>query len=179
MNLKPPSGGFCLVSRLSLGSGIVLPVSDVYRLAASILLLRPLGEGKYELLLLHKPRKKDAWQLPQGGVEAGESMEDAAVRELKEEASIEGVTLLGASRECYQYDFPQSFRRFRPDNVCGQKIGYVFALTDKDAKVKVDAKEVDKHVWVGLSELPRYIKRDEYLALTQRLYQEALRHIRA
>ncbi len=154
-------------------------MTDIYRLAASILLLRPVQGGKYQLLLLHKPRKKDAWQLPQGGVEAGESMEDAAVRELKEEAGVDVDRILGASREVYKYDFPPSFRRFRPDNVCGQKIGYVFALAHADAKVQVDAKEVDKHVWIDVSQLPQYIKRGEYLSLSQRLYDEALRYLSA
>ena len=53
---------------------------DVYRSAASILVLKPVDvclpggkcETVYQILLLHKPRKKDAWQLPQGGVEGGE-----------------------------------------------------------------------------------------------------------
>src|SRR5437016_1222367 len=103
-------------------------MSDVYRQAASILVLKPVeacipgGECTtiYQILLLHKPRKKDSWQLPQGGIEAGESVSDAALRELKEEASLEGCRILGTSERVYQYDFPASFRRFRPDNIRGQ-----------------------------------------------------------
>ncbi|NOS68279.1 MAG: NUDIX domain-containing protein, partial [Candidatus Peribacteraceae bacterium] len=92
----------------------------------------------YQILLLHKPRKKDAWQLPQGGVEGDENVTEAALRELKEEAGLDGCRVLGVSERVYQYDFPESFRRFRPDNVKGQRIEYVFALAPKDAIVTVD-----------------------------------------
>ena len=103
---------------------------DHYRPAASVLVLRPSGgQGmQYEILLLHKPRKNDAWQLPQGGVEEGESVTQAAIRELQEEAGLTECRLIGVSPRVYQYDFPASFRRFRPDDVCGQRIQYVFAL---------------------------------------------------
>jgi putative (di)nucleoside polyphosphate hydrolase len=148
-------------------------MSDIYRKAASLVVLRSAGEG-YQLLLLHKPRKKDAWQLPQGGVEGEESTEQAALRELKEEAGIEGVMVLGKSPDVYQYDFPQSFRRFRPDNVCGQRIEYIFTLAPEDAVVRVDGKEIDDHVWISLSELSRFVKRKEYLELTEKLYKEAV-----
>ncbi|MBI2117274.1 NUDIX domain-containing protein [Candidatus Peregrinibacteria bacterium] len=153
---------------------------EVYRQAASVLLLRPSavcsseGRGKhYEVLLLHKPRKRDAWQLPQGGVEEGEDIEKAALRELQEEAGIAQVTVVGRSREVYQYDFPASYRRFRPDHVRGQRIAYVFAVAMGDVPVTVDQQEIDGFVWVSLEQLPHYIRRRAYEDLVRRLVQEA------
>ena len=154
---------------------------EVYRQAASVVLLRssavcsPKGCGKhYEVLLLHKPRKRDAWQLPQGGVEEGEDAETAALRELEEEAGISGVVVLGKSREVYQYDFPTSYRRFRPDNVRGQCISYVFAVARGDVQVTVDRKEIDGFVWVSSEHLSQYISRQAYEDLVRRLLQEAV-----
>ncbi len=151
-------------------------MEDVYRRAASILVLRPVERG-YHILLLHKPRKRDAWQLPQGGVEDGESVTEAALRELNEEASLTGCRVLGVSERVYQYDFPASFRRFRPDNVKGQRIEYVFALAPHDATVTVDGKEVDNHAWIELSQLPQYVKRSEYVEIVTGLYDEALQQL--
>ena len=148
-------------------------MADVYRHAASVLLFRHADEG-VEVLLLHKPRKKDSWQLPQGGCEAGETSKEAALRELQEEAGLTGVTYLGESKEVYQYDFPQTFRRFRPDNVCGQRIEFVFALAKEGDDVKVDQKEIDQAVWVKPEQIKQYIKRREYLQLVQRLLPEGL-----
>ena len=147
-------------------------MSDVYRQAASVLVLKPV-EGGHQMLLLHKPRKKDSWQLPQGGMESGEDVTQAALRELHEEASLSGCTVLGVSKEIYQYDFPPSYRRFRPDNVKGQHISFVFALAPENPAVVVDGKEVDGYVWVGEAELPQYLKRKQYLELVRGLYEEA------
>jgi putative (di)nucleoside polyphosphate hydrolase len=130
--------------------------------------------GVFQVLLLHKPRKKDAWQLPQGGTEEGESIRDAALRELQEEAGISGVKYLGQSEHIYQYDFPASFRRFRPDHVCGQKIHFVFALADAGAAVTVDAKEIDRYVWVYPNQVSQYVKRKEYLKLANELIKEGI-----
>ena len=146
---------------------------DVYRHAASILVLRPV-QGGHQILLLHKPRKKDSWQLPQGGMEAGEDVTQAALRELNEEASLSGCTVLGVSKTVYQYDFPSSYRRFRPDNVKGQHISFVFALAPQDSRVVVDGKEVDGYVWVDLAQLPQYVKRKQYLELVGGLVEEAM-----
>lgn len=155
---------------------------EIYRQAASVVLLRrvpvcaPKGcSDVCEVLLLHKPRKRDDWQLPQGGVEEGEDVEKAALRELKEEANIAGVVVLGKSQEVYQYDFPASYRRFRPDHVRGQRISYVFAEVTADVHVVVDQKEIDGFVWVPLEHLPQYIRRHAYEDLVRRLVEEAVR----
>lgn len=162
------------------------PVSgkEIYRQAASVVLLRssavcsPKGCSKHhEVLLLHKPRKRDDWQLPQGGVEEGEDAEKAALRELKEEADISGVWVIGKSREVYQYDFPASYRRFRPDNVRGQRISYVFAEVAPDVRVTVDQKEIDGFIWVSLEQLSHYIRRQAYEDLVRRLVQEAVSYL--
>ncbi len=151
-------------------------MNDIYRQAASLLVLRPRPgvDSTYDLLLLHKPRKRDAWQLPQGGVEAGETVEQAALRELQEEAGINTATVLGVSEKVYQYDFPSSFRRFRPDNVKGQQIGFVLAKVPANTVVRVDDNEIDGHVWIGIDELGNYIRRTEYTDLIRGLYEEAL-----
>lgn len=156
---------------------------DHYRQAASLLLLKPVsvcepgGECRdiYQLLLLHKPRKNDAWQLPQGGVEEGETVEQAALRELMEEAGIRDCKIIGKSEHCYQYDFPESFRRFRRDDVCGQCIHYLYGLAPTDVAVQVDNKEIDGHIWVDLQQIGHYVKRPAYKELVENLYAEAMK----
>lgn len=150
-------------------------VSDTYRKAASILVLRPKSETEkvYELLLLHKPRKRDAWQLPQGGAEDDETAEQCALRELQEEAGISTAEVLGVSDLEYKYDFPASYRRFRPDHICGQKIAFVFGICPAGTEVTVDNVEVDAFQWIAPEDAPQILKRKEYLKLVQLLIAEA------
>jgi putative (di)nucleoside polyphosphate hydrolase len=48
-----------------------------------------------------------AWQMPQGGVDAGEDTWDAALRELHEETNIRSVEKLGEVGEWLSYDIPR------------------------------------------------------------------------
>lgn len=50
--------------------------------------------------------KGEAWQMPQGGIDAGESPEQAALRELEEEIGTNSATILGETRGWLTYDLP-------------------------------------------------------------------------
>jgi putative (di)nucleoside polyphosphate hydrolase len=46
------------------------------------------------------------WQMPQGGVDPGEDVFRAALRELREETNISSVELLAESSDWFAYDLP-------------------------------------------------------------------------
>ena len=52
---------------------------------------------------------KDAWQMPQGGIDEGEEAQNAAFRELEEETGItaDKVELIAQSKEEHFYDLPK------------------------------------------------------------------------
>ncbi|MGS4945212.1 RNA pyrophosphohydrolase [Meridianimarinicoccus sp. RP-17] len=51
-----------------------------------------------------------AWQMPQGGIDAGETPEAAALRELEEETGVPAglVTVEGATADWVRYDLPDA-----------------------------------------------------------------------
>lgn len=51
-------------------------------------------EGKLKIALAHHPREIKAWVLPKGHVEEGESLEQAALREIYEETGLDNVQLI-------------------------------------------------------------------------------------
>ena len=48
-----------------------------------------------------------AWQMPQGGIDAGEAPWPAALRELREETNIRSVERIGEITEWLKYDIPR------------------------------------------------------------------------
>lgn len=153
-----------------------------YRLAVSVLVLKPSSVCAPDgctvissILLVHKPRKRDSWQLPQGGVEEGETPEVAALRELQEETGLVLSTVNHSSTCIYSYDFPPEFvKRHNPVNA-GQKLCFVVVEAPKDAKVKPDGKEIDNHAWVLPEQVSQYIHRAEYLKVIEDVYAEYLK----
>ena len=67
---------------------------------------------------------QQSWQFPQGGIDAGESAEQAMYRELHEELGLhpEHVRVIGATQRWLRYRLPAQLVRRRTGRTCiGQK----------------------------------------------------------
>ena len=78
-----------------------------YRRGVGMMLLNP--EGRV-FAAQRKDTMRDAWQMPQGGIDKGESPRDAAFRELEEEIGTRDAEIIGESRDWYRYDLPVAAR---------------------------------------------------------------------
>jgi putative (di)nucleoside polyphosphate hydrolase len=55
--------------------------------------------------------EQDAWQMPQGGIEPGESPQQAALRELREEIGTDDVEMVAESARWLYYDVPEKLAK--------------------------------------------------------------------
>src|SRR5262249_20195630 len=81
------------------------------------------------------------WQMPQGGIDAGEDPYHAALRELREETNIVSTTFMAESPEWYCYDLPgEALRKSWKDRFRGQRQKW-FALRFDGPESEIDIVE--------------------------------------
>ena len=104
-----------------------------------------------------RANQPDAWQMPQGGVDRGETPVEAACRELYEEVGTARALLLRESRGWICYQVPEELR---PAHWKGRWHGqaqrwFALAFTGRDAEIDITAhdREFDAWKWVRAGEL--------------------------
>ena len=79
-----------------------------YRPGVGIMLLNTRGEI---FIGRRADVQPEAWQMPQGGIDKGETPQQAAMRELKEEIGTDNAEIIAESRGWLYYDVPEELAR--------------------------------------------------------------------
>lgn len=112
------------------------------------------------------------WQMPQGGVDKGETVAEAAKRELHEETGVRSARLLMTTPGWLVYEFPPEHRARKKDRWRGQKQKWALMLFEgEDEEVDLEAhspQEFCEWRWSPMDEIPGIVvpfKRSVYEAL--------------
>lgn len=99
-------------------------------------------------------RHKDAWQMPQGGIDAGECPKTAALRELEEETGVlpELVEIIAESDGWLPYDLPHDVvPQFWGGKYRGQEQKwYLMRFVGQDAQVNIATEHPEFGAWKWL-----------------------------
>jgi len=99
------------------------------------------------VLLVHRPRYDD-WSFPKGKLEPGETVEEAALREVKEETGLKCRIIRKLAVGRYRYRTRHK-GRFKP------KVVHYFLMERLNRRIKVPGDEVDLAEWVELDQASR------------------------
>jgi putative (di)nucleoside polyphosphate hydrolase len=153
-------------------------VSDLpYRPAVGVMLLN--AENKV-FVGQRLDNALDAWQMPQGGTDPGESAEDAAFRELEEETGIarDLVEIVAKASRELDYDLPPDLqRKVWRGRYRGQRQTWFLArFLGRDQDVRIDTPEPEFRAWKWAEplELPAMI-----VPFKQELYRAVLEEFAA
>jgi len=129
-----------------------------YRPCAGVMLLNDRGEV---FVGQRVDTTAEAWQMPQGGIDEGESPREAAYRELEEEIGTANAEILAETGDWLIYDLPDHLvgkvwkGRYR-----GQKQKWFamrFLGRDSDIDLDKHHREFSEWRWVPADELPDLI----------------------
>lgn len=116
--------------------------------------------GVRRVLLVHRPGYDD-WSFPKGKLEAGETVEQAALREVKEETGLKCRIIRELAITRYRYR-TRTTGRLRPKSV------HYFLMERLSRRIKVPVEEVDSAEWFEIEEAARtltYTQDKKLLAL--------------
>lgn len=148
--------------------------SEGFRSNVGIIIANAQGE-----LLWARRVGQDAWQFPQGGINQGESPEQALFRELQEEVGLteKDVEVLACTRGWLRYRLPQRLLRRDSKPLCiGQKQKwFLLRMLSADDSVSFDSDhkpEFDQWRWVSY-----WYPLDQVVAFKKEVYRRALKEL--
>lgn len=122
--------------------------------------------------------KANGWQMPQGGIDLGETPSSAAMREMEEEIGSGNGKIIAESKNWYSYRVPDFLiPKLWDGQYCGQKQKWFlirFLGKDSDINLNTEHPEFNEWKWVNFDDLLADVipfKLKLYREVTHEFYQ--------
>jgi len=121
---------------------------------------------------------KNTWQFPQGGIDKGETPQEALMRELEEEIGSCAVDIIAEYPHWITYDFPNGVTARKMYPFDGQTQRYFLVKLQKDAKIDLESfsePEFEDYKYVEYKQLLKkatYFKRHVYRRVIEHFMKE-------
>ncbi|MDR2875858.1 MAG: RNA pyrophosphohydrolase [Methylobacillus sp.] len=133
----------------------------------------------YNKVFWGKRIREHSWQFPQGGIQHGETPEQAMYRELTEEVGLlpQHVRILGRTRDWLRYDVPARWvkREWRGSYKGQKQIWFLLRLIGRDTDVSLRASahpEFDAWRWSDY-----WVPLDGVIDFKREVYKQALNEL--
>ena len=147
-----------------------------YRPCVGIMLVNAEGQAFVGQRIDGGNREGDFWQMPQGGIDPGEELREAALRELYEETGVaaDNVTVLAQTREEHLYDLPEELiGKLWKGKYRGQRQTWILArFIGDEGDINLNAHDPAEFLawkWVAPADLP-----DLIVPFKKRVYRAVL-----
>jgi putative (di)nucleoside polyphosphate hydrolase len=151
-----------------------------YRPCVGVMLVNGAGRVFVGKRIDNKEVNADAWQMPQGGIDDGEELHPAALRELEEETGVAPhlVAVIAESREEHFYDLPDFLMgKLWGGKYRGQRQKWLLLrFAGEDTDINLDAHEhaeFEAWKWVEPEQLP-----DLIVPFKKRVYRQVVEEFR-
>lgn len=146
-----------------------------YKLRKKVRAIIANHQGEFLLIQPHG-YKVDTWTFVGGGVETGETDEQAIVREVHEETGITELLELHGSVAQHWFTFSEQIKAKRALDYDGHWAKIFFAIVRSDTVIQVQTHEIQAFCWASPTEVEALIKVPEQKALFREVMDEFKDH---